>query len=95
MKTFIAVIATAILFFIFVAAMIAWGADTTTDIETIQTQVAKDFERQYNDARKYGNAIDVCVRAGLVAEGYLQAGDSVSYAEWKRTERTDCRAAGL
>ena len=80
--------------------LVIWGI-STVKVETIptyiniQTQVAKDFERQYNDVRKHGNAIDVCVRAGLVAESYLQAGDSASYAKWKNIESTDCRAAGL
>ena len=61
----------------------------------IQNEVADDFERQYRDVEKYGTAIDKCVRAGLVAEGHLQAGNQSAYARWKTIEREDCRTAGV
>jgi len=74
-------------------AWINYEAGNTMD--EIQQEVADDFERQYRDVQKYGTAMDKCVRAGMVAEGHLQAGNQSSYARWKAIERTDCRAAGL
>ena len=64
-------------------------------MDRIHNQVADDFERQYQDVTVSGTAMDRCVRAGLVAEGHLQAGNQSAYAQWKRTESRDCRAAGL
>ena len=61
----------------------------------LKTDVATDFERQYQSASLHGTMVDRCVRAGLVAEGYLQAGDEAKYAQWKRVEDVDCQAAGL
>lgn len=60
-----------------------------------QEQVANDFVEQYQMAKESGTAVDVCVRAGLVAEGYLQAGDRELYQTWKGVERVDCAAAGI
>ena len=74
-------------------AFIKYEAENTMD--EIHNQVADDFERQYRDVQKYGTAMDKCVRAGMVAEGHLQAGNQSSYAQWKAIERADCRAAGL
>lgn len=65
------------------------------DLKSVQTQVAGDFEKQYNSVSKYGSSVDKCVRAGLVAEGYLQAGDNAKYREWKGVERSDCWVAGI
>ncbi|MGR3504899.1 MAG: hypothetical protein ACU0B7_03400 [Paracoccaceae bacterium] len=61
----------------------------------IKTDVAADFERQYQSASLHGTMVDRCVRAGLVAEGYLQAGNEVKYAQWKRVEDVDCQSAGV
>ena len=74
-------------------AFIKYEAENTMD--EIHNQVADDFERQYRDVQKYGTAMDKCIRAGMVAEGHLQAGNQSSYAQWKAIERADCRAAGL
>ena len=69
--------------------------DSVDRMYDIQNEVADDFERQYRDVEKYGTAIDKCVRAGLVAEGHLQAGNQSAYARWKTIEREDCRTAGV
>ena len=74
-------------------AYIKYEAGNTMD--EIHNQVADDFERQYRDVEQYGTAMDKCVRAGMVAEGHLQAGNQSSYAQWKAIENADCRAAGL
>lgn len=60
-----------------------------------QTQVAKNFEEQYNQVVAHGTPVDRCVRAGLVAEGYLQAGDNDNFAKWVDIKSKDCKAAGL
>lgn len=57
--------------------------------------VANNFVEQYKIARQSGNPIDACVHAGIVAAAYLQAHDQTNYETWKRTERSDCSAAGL
>jgi hypothetical protein len=65
------------------------------DLNRIQTQVANDFVQQYEVAKRNGTAMDRCVRAGLVAEGFLQAKNEASYAHWKAIEKADCAAAGV
>lgn len=69
--------------------------EVNTYVDDLQTQVAKDFENQYQLAKVHGSAMDRCVRAGFVAEGYVQAGDEGLYQKWKEIERDDCRAAGI
>ena len=61
----------------------------------LQGGVAKDFEKQYNMAKTSGTKIDICVRAGLVAEGYLQAQDQKNYRKWKAIQKRDCASAGI
>lgn len=65
------------------------------DLQGIQDKVASDSVRQYEIASRSGNAIDVCVQAGMVAAAYLQAKDEANYQTWKRIESTDCARAGL
>lgn len=74
-------------------ALVDFEADNSMD--EIENQVAEDFERQYREVQQYGTPIDICVRAGFVAEGHLQAGNSSAYAKWKNIEAADCRAAGM
>jgi hypothetical protein len=64
-------------------------------IQPYQAQVANDFEEQYNQVKLHGTMIDRCVRAGLVAEGYLQAKDNVNFAKWADIKSADCKAAGM
>lgn len=40
-------------------------------------------------------AIDLCVRAGIVAAASVQAGDTENYNKWRETEREDCARAGI
>lgn len=65
------------------------------NLKPFQEQVAQDFEAQYAAVVESGTAIDRCVRAGLVAEGYLQAANNDKYKEWKEVEKEDCNAAGV
>lgn len=61
----------------------------------IHREVAADFKEQYAIAKRQGDKIQICVQAGLVAAGYLQAKDERNYQIWKETERDDCAAAGV
>lgn len=69
--------------------------ESANTMDEIQNQVTEDFERQYRDVEKYGTTMDKCARAGMVAEGHLQAGNQSAYAKWKEIEREDCQTAGL
>ena len=63
--------------------------------EQVYAETSKEFIEQYYITLRNGSQIDICVRAGLVAESYLQARDEVNYNRWKDREKNDCRAAGL
>lgn len=85
-----------IFFFGFLIALaIPSPAETRDAMQGIQTSVAEDMVRQYEDTVKHGLPIDQCVRAGLVAEGYLQAGDSAEYERWQAIKLADCEKAGI
>lgn len=64
-------------------------------LASIHDKVARDAVAQYQIAAQSGAPMDRCVQAGLVAAAFLQAQDQASYAQWKDTERRDCKAAGL
>ncbi len=87
----------AIVFLGIVAIVIAAVVSTAEKAKdgSLHREVANDFAEQYELAKRNGTKMDVCVRAGFVAEGFLQAKDEASYAKWKRIERADCKAAGL
>lgn len=63
--------------------------------DRIEAQVAEDAVRQYEIARRGGDAAEICVHAGLVAAAYLQAEDGPNHRKWKAIERADCEAAGM
>lgn len=64
-------------------------------VQDIHADVAADTERQYYEVETHGTAIDRCVRAGLVAESYLQAGSSSAYSYWMDVRERDCNEAGM
>lgn len=64
-------------------------------VDDTYATVAKDYEEQYQMAKQGGTMIDRCIRAGLVAEAYMQANDVSFYSKWKATEKADCNAAGV
>jgi|688.fasta_scaffold170430_2 hypothetical protein len=69
---------------------------SSSDISVITNQVANDFEKQYFLAKRNGaSAVDICVQAGLVSAGYLQAQDENNYSKWKLIEKQECLAAGV
>ena len=65
------------------------------ELNRIQQDVASDFVKQYNVAVKRGDDIESSVRAGLVAEAYLQAGNEAKYNKWKDIEASHKAAAGM
>lgn len=88
---------------IFVLASIAiwWYAGGSFDhhiaseMSKIEYQVAANSVNQYNIAKRQGDAMQICVQAGLVSAAYLQAKDEQNYQTWKRTETEDCKRAGI
>jgi hypothetical protein len=65
------------------------------DMQKIEAQVANDMVDQYEIAKSSGTLIDVCVHAGMVTAGYIQAKDDANYEKWKKIEVADCEAAGI
>lgn len=63
--------------------------------KTIMNQVADDAVKQYDIAKQGGDKSQICVQAGLVVAGYLQAQDSANYQKWQQIKSADCAAAGL
>jgi hypothetical protein len=61
----------------------------------IQQQVAEDAVKQYQIAKRSGNAIDAYVHAGLVCAAYLQAKDEPNYQKWKKIEAEEQRLAEM
>lgn len=68
---------------------------TRSGMDKIYYQVVQDTVDQYNIAKKQGDAMQICVQAGLVSAAYLQAKNQEKYNEWKSIEKADCRVAGL
>jgi len=65
------------------------------DMQEITNQVAQDAVAQYNIAKRNGDAMQICVQAGLVSAAFLQSQDEANYNTWKAIEGQDCTAAGL
>ena len=66
-----------------------------TSMTNIQDKVAADAVDQYHIAEKGGDAIQICVQAGLVAAAYLQAKDEPHYLQWQQVKKADCTKAGM
>ena len=71
------------------------GAFASFTAGGIRQQVAQEQAQQYADVVRSGTPVDRCVKAGIVAEAYLQANDSAKYDQWKATQKADCDAAGV
>jgi hypothetical protein len=71
------------------------GVVANAAMDDITAKVARDSVQQYEIAKRSGNAIDVCVQAGLVSAAFLQAKDEANYASWKAIEKADCKRAGM
>ncbi len=58
---------------------------------------AVDLARQYEIVERTNPTRheDLCFRATLTAEAYLQAGDDKNYDMWRTTQGADCAIANL
>ena len=65
------------------------------NLNGIYGNVAADAMTQYEITKRNGNAIDVCIHAGLVSAAFLQAKDEVNYKKWKEIEGGDCARAEM
>lgn len=71
----------------------AWGV---ASLRWSAARLAADAEEQYQIQLDAGAGhVDLGVRAGLVAECYLQAQDREGYRRWKAVEQQHMRAAGV
>lgn len=66
-----------------------------TSMQKIHSQVVTDAVDKYNISKRQGDAIQICVQAGMVGAAYLQAKDEANYQLWKKTEEQDCKRAGI
>ena len=65
-------------------------------MKDIQKDVANDAIRQYNTViDNDGSDVDAYVRAGMVAESFLQAGDDANYRKWKKIADAHAKNAGM
>lgn len=65
------------------------------ELSTIEIQVAKDAEKQYEIVRKNGVSIESYTQASLVAAAYLQAKDEENYNKWKQIADEEAKKVGL
>jgi len=68
---------------------------TEKEMQRIEDKVASDAVKQYEIAKRNGNAMDRCVQAGFVVASYLQANDEYNYSKWQSIKTEDCAKAGL
>ncbi|MDP3088844.1 MAG: zinc ribbon domain-containing protein [Methylotenera sp.] len=61
----------------------------------INNQVAIEMIEQYNIAKRQGDPIQKCIQAGIVSASFLQSKDEANYQVWKKTQDSDCKAAGM
>jgi hypothetical protein len=59
--------------------------------KTIENQVAADAVRQYEIAKRNGNAMDAYTAAGMAVAAFLQANDEPNYQKWKKIEEVEER----
>lgn len=76
-------------------SMLFMFASCSPSMKDIQQQVASDSIKAYELSKMAGDKIEICVKAGMVAEAYNQAHDEANYLPWKQTEKADCELAGI
>ena len=90
------IVAVAIVYILYLVGSYASSPQNASKaIQPYQAQAAKNFEEQYNQVKQHGTQAEICVRAGLVAEGYLQARDNVNFAKWADIKSAECKKAGM
>lgn len=63
--------------------------------DRIFDDVARDQVAQYQISKRKGDAIQICVQAGMVVAAYLQAKDESEYRRWVDVRTSDCKRAGV
>lgn len=66
-----------------------------SEMQRIEDQVAQDSVKQYEIAKRGGDAMQACVYAGMVVAAFLQAKDEPNYRKWQAIEKGDCAGAGM
>lgn len=97
MKKFLKIVAVIFIFIVIITFAFGGGSDTLVEhqMQKIENQVAADAVKQYEIAKRNGNAMDAYVQASLVCASYLQANDEENYKKWKAIEAQDAKLAGL
>lgn len=79
-----------------VVLLLCASCDPATIVQDARVTSAKDFERQYDIVKSSnGSARELCTRAKLVAEAYLQASDQDAYRGWKHKAEVQCAIADV
>ena len=80
---------------IILIALVSLFTSCSPGMQDIHQQVANDSVKSYELTKKAGDKIELCVKAGMVAEAYNQAKDEKNYLARKQTEKADCALAGI
>jgi hypothetical protein len=75
------------------------AADVRTEIEPykqdLEQQMIEEALQQYAIVKRSGDKMEICMRAGVIEQSYLQAHDEKNYNAWKKIKKQDCRRAGV
>lgn len=93
----IAKVVAVIIGFLIIWYFLTKGIETQSvqTMDDLKQKVAADFVEQYDIAKQQGDKVQICVQAGIVSAGFLQAKDAVNYQKWKDIEKADCAKAGI
>jgi len=95
LKTITTTLIVFITIIVFLAVLTSAGPSGEELYDDITNDVAAEAERQYRAVKDHGSQVDTCVRAGQVAEAYLQAGNDARFSEWIAIREEECRKAGM
>lgn len=72
-----------------------WQHQAKSNVQEIENMVAADAVKQYEIAKRNGNAMDAYTQATFVTAAFLQANDEANYAKWKQIQQQEAAALGL
>jgi hypothetical protein len=78
---------------IVVLPLAACGPVAGSQAQMVQHLQIQKAMGDYETARRGGNALDMCVKAKLVAIAYEDAKDTADASVWRSRETEDCRLA--
>lgn len=58
-------------------------------------RVLAQLQYEYNVVKERGDKMEMCVRAGAMAEALLSARLIEHYDTWKKIAKADCKSAGI